>query len=103
VLTVLAALVLATAPGALLALAVPAGRDRWAAWAAAPALTLGLTGIAMGWLSRLGLPDGARAVLAGEAALAAAVVLAARLRQRRRPARPADPVRRRRPGTPDLL
>ncbi len=102
-LTVLAAVVLATAPGALLSLGLPAGRDRWAAWAAAPALTLGLTGIAMGWLPRLGLPHGAGAVLVGEAALAAVVVLAARLRQRRRPARPLDPVRRRRPGTPDLV
>ena len=102
-LTVLAAVVLATAPGALLSLGLPAGRDRWAAWAAAPALTLGLTGIAMGWLPRLGLPHGAGAVLVGEAALAAVVVLAARLRQRRRPARPWGPVRRRRPGTPDLV
>ena len=59
-LTVLAAVVLATAPGALLALALPAGRDRWAAWAGAPALTLGLTGIAMGWLPRLGLPRRSR-------------------------------------------
>ena len=102
-LTVLAAVVLATAPGVLLALALPAGRDRWAAWAGAPALTLGLTGVAMGWLPRLGLPRGAGAVLVGEVALAAAVVLAARLRQRRRPARPLDPVRRRRPGTLDLV
>ena len=102
-LTVLAAVVLATAPGALLALALPPGRDRWAAWAGAPALTLGLTGLAMGWLPRLGLPRGAVAVLVGEVALAAAVVLAARLRQRRRPARPPAPVRRRRPGTLDLV
>src|SRR6476660_2570565 len=43
VLTVRAAIALATVPGGLLALALPPGRHRWAAWASAPALSLGLT------------------------------------------------------------
>ena len=93
-LTVLAAIALATVPGGLLALALPPGRYRWAAWASAPALSLGLTAVAMGWLPRLGLPDGAVAVLVAELVLAAGVVLAARvpprlLRSRRRRSDPA--------------
>ena len=81
-LTVLAAIALATVPGGLLALALPPGRYRWAAWASAPALSLGLTAVAMGWLPRLGLPDGAVAVLVAELVLAAGAVLAARVAPR---------------------
>jgi len=94
VLTVLGAIALATVPGGLLALALPPGRYRWAAWAAAPALSLGLTAVAMGWLTRLALPDGAVAVLVAELVLAAGVILAARVpprlhRSRRRRSDPA--------------
>jgi hypothetical protein len=87
VLTVLAAIALATVPGGLLALSLPPGRYRWAAWASAPALSLGLTAVAMGWLPRLGLPDGAVAVLVAELVLAAGAVLAARVLPRVRRSR----------------
>ena len=57
-------------PGALLGFAVPPGRERWIAWAAAPILTLGLAAAAMAWLPVIGLPSGALWVLAAEILLA---------------------------------
>ncbi len=101
----LAALLLAVAPGAMLGWALPAGRYRWAVWAASPALTLGLTGTSMGWLPRLGLPDSALAVLVGELVLAVVAVLVTRvvLSRRRRPdasAGPAAPASTATPGGP---
>ncbi|MEH0936250.1 DUF6541 family protein [Micromonospora psammae] len=82
--TTLIALAVAVLPGMLLGFVVPPGRHRWAAWAAAPALTLGLTTVAMGWLPKLGLPESASAVLAAELVLAGAAVLACRLGSRGR-------------------
>lgn len=82
-LTALCSLFIAWTPGGLLALAVPAGRDRYLAWAAAPALSLGLTAAAMAWLPELGLPHGAIAVLVAEFALAVAVAGLARWLMRR--------------------
>ncbi|MER5334829.1 DUF6541 family protein [Micromonospora sp. NPDC002717] len=77
--TSLIALAVAIVPGALLGFALPPGRYRWATWAAAPALTLGLVTLAMTWLPKLGLPDGPLAVLAAEVLLAGLAVLASRL------------------------
>ncbi|MEH0974166.1 DUF6541 family protein [Micromonospora sp. CPCC 205546] len=77
--TTLIAFAVAVVPGALLGFALPPGRYRWATWAAAPALTLGLVTLAMTWLPRLGLPDGPLAVLAAEVLLAGLAVLASRL------------------------
>ena len=73
------ALAVAFGPGAVLGFAVRRGRQRWLALAAAPALTLGLVTLAMGWLPRLGLPNGVVAVLVTEVVVAAAAVLVARL------------------------
>ncbi|MEH0938698.1 DUF6541 family protein [Micromonospora psammae] len=78
-LTYVVALVVAVAPGALLGFVLPPGRYRWAVWAAAPALTLGLTSAAMGWLPEFGLPHSALAVLIAEVVLAGAAILASRL------------------------
>ncbi|NES15506.1 MULTISPECIES: DUF6541 family protein [Micromonospora] len=78
-LTTLIALAVALVPGALLGFALPPGRYRWAAWAATPALTLGLTTLAMSWLPKLGLPDSASAVLVAELLLAGLAVLGSRL------------------------
>src|SRR5581483_8773821 len=58
------------APGALLGVAMPAGKRRYLAWATAPLLTLGLTAIAMAWLPTLGLPHDAMSVLVAEFGLA---------------------------------
>jgi hypothetical protein len=79
VLIYLAALVLAVAPGAVLGLALPVGRYRWAVWAAAPAVTLGLAAVAMGWMPKAGLPDSPTAVLVGELVMAVAGVMGVRL------------------------
>jgi hypothetical protein len=110
VLTYLAALALAVAPGAILGLALPAGRYRWTVWAASPSVTLGLAAVAMGWMPRAGLPDSPRAVLVGELVLAvlgvAGAQVAGRLRSRHRagatpdhvPARPAPPPGPRQPA-----
>lgn len=76
--TLVAAVCVALVPGAILGFALPPGRYRWAAWAASPALTLGLTTVAMGWLPHLGLPDNALAVLVGELVLAVAIVVVSR-------------------------
>ncbi|MEV6370825.1 DUF6541 family protein [Micromonospora musae] len=73
------AFLVAVAPGALLGFALPPGRYRWVAWAASPALTLGLIAVAMAWLRPLGLPDGAMAVLVAELVLAGAAVALSRL------------------------
>lgn len=73
------ALAVAIVPGALLGFVLPPGRYRWAVWAAAPALTLGLTTLAMTWLPKLGLPHSALAVLVAELLLAGLAVLASRL------------------------
>ncbi|MCW3845035.1 hypothetical protein ONA70_33705 [Micromonospora yasonensis] len=73
------ALVVAVVPGALLGFVLSPGRYRWAAWTAAPALTLGLASVAMGWLPALGLPHSAMAVLVAEVILAGAAILASRL------------------------
>jgi hypothetical protein len=78
VLTTLVAVALAFGPGGLLGFVVPRGRARWAVWAAAPILSLGLTATAMGWLAKLGLPDGVAAVLLVELALVAAALLVSR-------------------------
>ncbi len=83
-LTSLVAIVLALVPGGLLALALPAGRYRWAVVAFAPILSLGLTATAMGWLDALGLPDGVGAVLVGELVIALAAVAAGLWWERRR-------------------
>ena len=83
-LTTIVATVLVFLPGGVLGFGVPAGRDRWAAWAAAPVLTLGLTAMAMAWLPVLGLPNSVGWLLAAELVLAAAAVCAARLIHRRR-------------------
>lgn len=82
-LTALCSLLIAWVPGGLLALAVPAGGDRYLAWAAAPALTLGLTAAAMAWLPELGMPHGAIAVLVAEFGLAVAAAGLARWLMRR--------------------
>ncbi|WP_320068628.1 DUF6541 family protein [Micromonospora sp. RTGN7] len=66
-------------PGALLGFVLPPGRYRWAVWATAPALSLGLTTLAMTWLPKLGLPHSATAVLAAEVLLAGLAVLVSRL------------------------
>ncbi|NYT95529.1 DUF6541 family protein [Salinispora sp. H7-4] len=75
----LVALAVALVPGALLGFTLPPGRYRWAIWAAAPALTLGLISLAMSWLPKLGLPDSALAVLVAELLLAGFAVLGSRL------------------------
>ncbi|MET7752078.1 DUF6541 family protein, partial [Micromonospora sp. NPDC005367] len=77
--TSLVALLVAVVPGSLLGFALPPGRYRWAAWAASPALTLGLIAVAMAWLRPLGLPDGATAVLVAEIVLAGAAITLSRL------------------------
>jgi hypothetical protein len=84
VLTYLAALVLAVAPGSLLGWALPAGRSRWAVWAASPAVTLGLAAAAMGWLQRASLDSSPVAVLVGEVVTALALVLVIRVVTSRR-------------------
>lgn len=75
----LVAVGVAWAPGGILSLAVPRGPQRWMALAAGPALTLGLVTLAMGWLPRLGLPNGVVAVLVTEVAVATGVVLVSRV------------------------
>lgn len=87
-LTALVTLLVAIVPGALLGFVVPAGRDRWAVWASAPILTLGLTAVGMAWLPKLGLPDSVQWVLGAELVLALAAVAASRLLIRRHA--PAD-------------
>ncbi|NBE84531.1 DUF6541 family protein [Micromonospora rubida] len=77
--TTLIAFAVVAVPGALLGFALPPGRYRWAVWATAPALTLGLTTLAMTWLPKLGLPDSALAVLVAEVVLAGLAVLVSRL------------------------
>ena len=82
-LTTIVATILAFLPGGVLGFLVPAGRSRWAVWAAAPVLTLGLTSAGMAWLPVLGLPNSVGWVLAAELVLAAAAVCAGRLIARR--------------------
>ncbi|MFG3696693.1 DUF6541 family protein [Micromonospora sp. NPDC047620] len=77
--TTLITLVVAVVPGALLGFALPPGRYRWAAWAASPALTLGLIALAMAWLPALGLPHSATAVLVVELLVAGAAIVLSRL------------------------
>lgn len=79
VLTTVVAVVLAVLPGGLLGFAVPAGRDRWAIWATAPVLTLGLTSAGMAWLPKVGLPDSVHWVLGAELTLAAVIVAGCRV------------------------
>ncbi|MEV4200158.1 DUF6541 family protein [Micromonospora globbae] len=81
--TTIITVLVAVVPGALLGFALPPGRYRWAAWAAAPALTLGLIALAMAWLPALGLPDSAVAVLVVELLVAAAAVALSQLVARR--------------------
>jgi hypothetical protein len=78
-LTTLVTLVVALVPGGLLGFVLPPGRYRWAVWASSPALTLGLITVAMAWLSKIGLPDSAAAVLVAELILAGGVILVSRL------------------------
>ena len=68
-LTVAVTLLVGLGPGAALGYAVPAGPARWAVWASAPVLTMGLASIGLAWLNALGLPSGAWAVLAVELAV----------------------------------
>ncbi|TQJ51728.1 hypothetical protein FBY26_3466 [Phycicoccus sp. SLBN-51] len=82
VLAAVVAVAVAWGPGAILCLAVGRGRQRWLALAAAPALTLGLVTVAMGWLPRVGMPNGVVAVLLTELAVAAGVVLVSRVAPR---------------------
>jgi hypothetical protein len=66
VLTVVVTLLVALGPGVGIGYAVPAGPARWAVWASAPVLTMGLASIGLAWLNALGLPSGAWAVLGVE-------------------------------------
>lgn len=76
-LSVAVTLLVALGPGAALGLVVPAGPSRWAVWACAPVLTMGLAAMGLAWLKALGLPSGAGAVLAVELVVVlTAVVLA---------------------------
>jgi hypothetical protein len=70
----LIAILACCAPGAILAFAVPPGRDRWIALAAAPILTLGLVGLGLAWLPRLGISDSALSIFRFEFAIAVAGV-----------------------------
>ncbi|MGI8882468.1 MAG: DUF6541 family protein [Jatrophihabitans sp.] len=81
--TSVVALVLAFVPGFLIGFAVPAGRYRWAVWASAPVLTLGLTSFGMGWLNATGLPSSTSSVLIVEFALAVLAVAGSVLLTRR--------------------
>lgn len=83
-LTALLTLGVVLVPGALLALAVPPGRDRWAVLTTAPALTYGLVTLGMAWLPRTPLPDSAVAVLVLELAVALAAATLGVLTRRRR-------------------
>jgi hypothetical protein len=103
VLTTLVAVALAFGPGGLLGFVVPAGRARWAVWAAAPILSLGLTATAMGWLAQLGLPDGIAAVLLGELVLVAAALLASRFWPARHRSGAGTPTRTLMPRRLDLI
>ncbi|MET7945989.1 DUF6541 family protein [Micromonospora sp. NPDC005324] len=89
--TTLIALLVAVVPGALLGFALPPGRYRWVAWAASPALTLGLIALAMAWLPALGLPDSASAALVAELLVAGAAVALSQLLYRRRKAADQQP------------
>lgn len=82
-LTVAVALLVALAPGAALGYAVPGGPSRWAVWASAPVLTMGLAAIGLAWLNALGLPSGAWAVLGVELAVVLVAVGAGQRRDRR--------------------
>lgn len=81
-LTVAVTLLVALGPGAALGYAVPAGPSRWAVWASAPVLTMGLASIGLAWLNALGLPSGAWAVLGVEIVVVLAAVGAGRWRDR---------------------
>lgn len=94
-LTSVVATVLAFLPGGVLGFVVPAGRARWAVWAAAPVLTLGLTSAGMAWLPVLGLPNSVGWVLAAELMFAAVVVCAGRLISRRRTGQASEVASRR--------
>ncbi len=80
----LVALLVAVVPGLLLGFCLPAGRDRWTVWASSPVLTLGLAGVAMGWLQRAGVANGAVPVLVAELALGGLAALLAWGWRRRR-------------------
>lgn len=82
-LTVAVTLLVALGPGAALGYAVPAGPSRWAVWASAPVLTMGLASIGLAWVNALGLPSGAWAVLGVEIAVVAVAVGVGRWRDRR--------------------
>jgi hypothetical protein len=58
------------APGVILGFAVPPGRDRWIALAAAPILTLGLVGLGLAWLPRAGISDSPLSIFRFEFAIA---------------------------------
>ncbi len=81
--TEVATVLVAVLPGAVLALCVPAGRERWAALAAAPVLSLALTTLALAWLPVLRLPDGVLDVLLAEAVVVAVAVAATLVHRRR--------------------
>jgi hypothetical protein len=83
VLTVVVTLLIGLGPGAALGYAVPAGPSRWAVWASAPVLTMGLASIGLAWLNALGLPSGAGVVLGVEIAVVLIAVAVARWYERR--------------------
>ena len=83
-LTTAVAVVLAFLPGGILGFVVPFGLSRWAVFAAAPVLTLGLTSIGMAWLPVFGLPNNVGSILVAEFVLAAVAVCAGRVIDRRR-------------------
>ena len=80
----LVAVGVAIVPGALLGFALPPGTLRWVAWSAAPALSLGLTAVAIAWLPALGLPRTVDAALVAEFVLAGLLVAASVLVASRR-------------------
>ncbi len=82
-LTAIVALVLAVTPGAILGFCLPHGRARWAGWAAAPILTLGLISLSMAWLPVVNLPSSATWVLGAEFVFAGAAAAVAQMCARR--------------------
>jgi hypothetical protein len=83
VLTALVTVLISVVPGGLLGFAVPSGRARWATFASAPVLTLGLTAASAAWLGAIGLPNSVQAVLVLEFAFALVIIAVGRVLARR--------------------
>jgi hypothetical protein len=83
VLTVAVTLLIGLGPGAALGYGVPGGPARWAVWASAPVLTMGLASVGLAWLNALGLPSGAGMVLGVEIAVVLIAVALGRWCERR--------------------